>query len=81
MEFKRDQDIRVHCPKCSFNRLFDCTTSAEGIIKIKCPSCKNILVINLQQVVMNRQKKRRNGYQKLSDNKYIITEPRISMEV
>ena len=78
MKSKRDQDVHVHCPKCSFPRLFDCTTSSEGTIKIKCPGCKSILDIDLHEVLLNYGKKRMKGYRRVADNN--ITEPRISME-
>ncbi|MHB8130006.1 MAG: hypothetical protein ACYDEX_13500 [Mobilitalea sp.] len=82
MKSKKNQEIHVHCPYCSNKRLFDCTVPAEGIIKIKCPSCRTILAINLQIVSMHQQKKRLMSYQKINNyTTNIATEPHISMEI
>ena len=62
MKPKRNQDIRVHCPKCSFKRLFDVAEPAGGIIKIKCPSCKAMLELDLEHISLLQQEKRLKGY-------------------
>jgi len=59
-------EIHVHCPNCSNKRLFDCGASAEGIIKIKCPCCKIVSVINLQHVSERHRSKRITAYQYVS---------------
>ena len=46
MEFT-DEIIHVKCPNCFNKRLFDCGATSKGIIKIKCPCCKAVAVINL----------------------------------
>lgn len=61
-----DDEIHVHCPFCSNKRLFDTTESNEGIIKIKCPSCKVVAVINLTNISEAQKKKRLRAYQKVS---------------
>lgn len=43
-------DIHVHCPNCSNQRLFDIEAGAEGNIKIKCPKCKAVVFIQLHLV-------------------------------
>lgn len=43
-------DIRVHCPNCSNQRLFDIESGAEGNVKIKCPKCKSVVFIQLHLV-------------------------------
>ena len=61
-----DEEIRVHCPNCSNKRLFDCGTEAEGIIKIKCPCCKAVSVINLQHVTKKQRTIRFAAYRKFA---------------
>lgn len=61
-----DEDIHVHCPNCSNKRLFDCGLSSEGIIKIKCPCCKAVSVINLQHVTERQRRKKLKAYQKVA---------------
>ena len=63
MEYK-DEEIHVHCPNCSNKRLFDCGAASEGIIKIKCPSCRTVAVINLQHVSESYKRKRLVAYKK-----------------
>ena len=63
-----DEEIHVHCPNCSNKRLFDCVASAEGIIKIKCPCCRIVSVINLQHVTEKQKNKRIAAYQKVAVN-------------
>lgn len=46
-----DEQIRVHCPNCLNKRLFDCGATSKGIIKIKCPCCKVVAVINLNMYI------------------------------
>lgn len=45
-----EEEIHINCSYCSNKRLLDCGESAEGIIKIKCPCCKVVSVINLKHV-------------------------------
>lgn len=40
-----EQDIHVACPCCKNKRLFDANPNTEGIIKIKCPICRNVVAI------------------------------------
>lgn len=63
-----DEEIHVHCPNCSNKRLFDCRTGAEGIIKIKCPCCRSVSVINLQHVTEEQRKKRLAAYGRIAMN-------------
>ena len=65
MEFT-DEEIHVHCPNCSNQRLFDCGAASEGIIKIKCPCCKAVAVINLQHVSDSYKRKRLAAYKKIA---------------
>ena len=66
MRFITGEEIHVHCPNCSNKRLFDCGLSAEGIVKIKCPCCKEVSVINLQHVTRQQRRKRLEAYQKIA---------------
>ncbi|MHB8129265.1 MAG: hypothetical protein ACYDEX_09730 [Mobilitalea sp.] len=59
-----DDGIHVHCPRCSNKRLFDCGLEAEGIIRIKCPCCREVSVINLQHVTEEQKRKRFAAYKK-----------------
>lgn len=67
MEFT-DENIHVQCPNCSNQRLFDCGAASEGIIKIKCPCCKAVAVINLQHVSDSYKRKRLTAYKKIAAN-------------
>jgi len=67
MEYQ-EGEIHVLCPSCSNKRLFDCGTSAEGIIKIKCPCCREVSVINLQHVTQKQRMKRFAAYQEIAAN-------------
>ncbi|MBQ7490924.1 MAG: hypothetical protein IJT51_10470 [Bacteroidales bacterium] len=40
--------IKVSCPKCG-RRVMDKTENAKGIIEIKCPHCRSIVKIQLDQ--------------------------------
>ena len=64
----KEEEIHVKCTYCSNKRLFDCGASAEGIIKIKCPCCKAVSVINLKKVSENRRSRRIAAYQKAAVN-------------
>ncbi|GEM_PF-2532897 len=63
-----EEEIHVHCPFCSNKRLFDCGASAEGIIKIKCPCCRAVSVINLQYVTEKHRSRRIVAYKKAATN-------------
>lgn len=63
METTKDS-IQVHCPNCTNKRLFDCGAESEGIIRIKCPCCKAVSVINLQHVSEKRKRNRIVSYLK-----------------
>jgi len=63
----KEEEIHVNCQYCSNKRLFDCGASAEGIIKIKCPCCKAVSVINLKNVTENRRSRRIAAYQKAAN--------------
>ena len=41
------QDIHVACPFCKNKRLFDANPDFDfnGIIKIKCPVCRNVVAV------------------------------------
>ena len=43
----KDYRVPIYCPICK-KRLFDILTPSEGIIEIKCPKCKQIIVVNLK---------------------------------
>ncbi|RDY32002.1 hypothetical protein [Lachnotalea glycerini] len=68
MEATTYEDIHVHCPNCSNKRLFDCGLFSEGIVRIKCPCCKAVSVINLQYVTERQRRKRFEAYQKIANN-------------
>lgn len=51
-------DIHVHCPNCSNQRLFDIEAGAEGNVKIKCLKCKSVVYIQLHLVKKHGQLKR-----------------------
>ena len=68
MKSTTDDEIHVHCPNCSNKRLFDCGLNAEGIVRIKCPYCKAVSVINLQHVTERQRRKRLEAYQKIATN-------------
>lgn len=40
------KEVHVACPCCKNKRLFDADLSTEGIIKIKCPICKGVIVVS-----------------------------------
>lgn len=63
-----DEEIHVHCPNCSNKRLFDCGLSAEGMVKIKCPCCRAVSIINLQHVTKQQRRKRLESYQRIANN-------------
>jgi endogenous inhibitor of DNA gyrase (YacG/DUF329 family) len=42
--------IHVHCPCCRNQRLFDIEEGAEGIVSIKCPVCRTVVEIKLDNV-------------------------------
>ncbi len=63
-----EEEIHVNCSYCSNKRLFDCGASAEGIIKIKCPCCKVVSVINLKHVTEKQRSRRIAAYQKAAEN-------------
>lgn len=66
MKSTREKDIQVHCPYCSQKRLFDCEESSQGIVKIKCPTCKSIVYFNLQLISEQHRRKRLEGYCKIA---------------
>lgn len=43
-----EQDIHVACPCCKNGRLFDANPNTDGIIKIKCPICRNVVAITFK---------------------------------
>lgn len=57
-------DIQVACPNCRNRRLFDIEPTAEGIVKIKCPKCNQISVINLGHVTEKKRRSRLKAYRK-----------------
>lgn len=66
-----EDDIHVHCPNCQNKRLFDTTQGAEGIVKIKCPKCKMVAVICLQNVNERRRMKRMKAYAKVMNEQQV----------
>lgn len=40
--------IHVSCPSCNNKRLFDLERGAIGLVSIKCPKCKAVVAIKLQ---------------------------------
>ncbi|WP_294406612.1 hypothetical protein [uncultured Clostridium sp.] len=44
----RGKGKRIACPYCSNKRLFDLTEEGTGTVSIKCPGCKRVVVIPLQ---------------------------------
>ena len=44
----RKKAKRIACPYCSNKRLFDLTEEGTGTVAIKCPACKRVVVIPLQ---------------------------------
>ena len=40
------EEIHVACPCCRNKRLFDADPDTEGIIKIKCPTCKAVVAVS-----------------------------------
>jgi len=67
MSFK-DVEIHVHCPNCSNKRLFDCGVASEGIIRIKCPCCTEVSVINLKHVTEQQRQRRMVAYSRIATN-------------
>lgn len=55
MQTEIHQDVKVHCPNCSNKRLFDCGSTAEGIVRIKCPVCRSVVVIDLRNVIAEQE--------------------------
>ncbi|WP_170164306.1 hypothetical protein [Mobilisporobacter senegalensis] len=46
--------IHVHCPSCRNKRLFDLDENgATGIVRIKCPVCKSVVEIKLNNIKRN----------------------------
>lgn len=44
------QEVHVACPCCKNKRLFDVNPEqVEGIIKIKCPTCKAVIAVSFHQ--------------------------------
>ena len=47
--------IHVGCPSCSNKRLFDFAQGAIGLVSIKCPKCKAVAAIKLQNARTQKQ--------------------------
>jgi phage FluMu protein Com len=43
--------IHASCPGCSNKRLFDLERGAIGMVSIKCPKCKAVVIIKLQNLI------------------------------
>lgn len=43
------EEMHVACPSCKNKRLFDLSsgTGSTGYVKIKCPVCKSIIAVSL----------------------------------
>lgn len=39
-------EVHVACPCCKNKRLFDADPTTEGIIKIKCPTCRAVIAVS-----------------------------------
>ena len=55
------QQIKVHCPKCSNQRLFDLYGPARGTVRIKCPACRQEVELHLEKCDRKREA-RMNAY-------------------
>lgn len=42
--------IHASCPSCGNKRLFDLERGAIGMVSIKCPKCKAVVTIKLQNL-------------------------------
>ena len=51
-----NEEIRVEkrCPVCG-QRLFDTITLASGSVEIKCPRCKQVVLVNLELRMSRRR--------------------------
>ena len=49
--------IKVHCPKCSNRRLFDLAGYSNGVVRIKCPQCRNEVELQLDKCNEDRNKR------------------------
>lgn len=56
-----DKTVKVHCPRCRNQRLFDLQGTARGTIRIKCPVCKHEVEVHLEKCDEKRQA-RMNAY-------------------
>ena len=56
--------LKVHCPCCENGRLFDVGAKAKGVIRIKCPICKNAVEIKLEKCDRSRQRRLNAYYRK-----------------
>ena len=43
------EEIHIGCPCCKNKRLFDADPNTEGIIKIKCPTCKAVIAVSFHK--------------------------------
>ena len=57
------QEVHVACPCCKNKRLFDADPEAvEGIIKIKCPTCKGVIAVSFHMKKVPDRANRRMSY-------------------
>lgn len=54
---KTEEIIKIHCPNCANSRLFDLYGKGSGILKIKCPVCRQEVQIHLEKCDGKRQKR------------------------
>lgn len=44
-----NEEVYIVCPRCRNKRLFDAYTNTEGVIVIKCPVCKSVIVVSFHK--------------------------------
>jgi len=49
------KELHIACPCCRNKRLFDADPETEGMIKIKCPICKVIIVVSFHHKVIRTE--------------------------
>ena len=62
IEKEMEERLHIHCPKCSNQRLLD--LCGKGIIKIKCPICRQEVILHLEECDKEREKRLYVDYRK-----------------
>lgn len=44
-----NEEVHIACPCCRNKRLFDADPNTEGVIVIKCPVCKSVIVVSFHK--------------------------------